>query len=326
AFDGESALQKIDLLRPDVVTMDIEMQGMNGLTALKHIMIEKPLPVVMLSSLTQEGADITFEAFKLGAVDYIPKPSGTISLGIAEQSHEIIYKIKAAAQAKLTKIRRFSTESIKQQPPNAGSIKNVSQVCRHIIAIGVSTGGPHALINIIPFLPADLAACVMIVQHMPPIFTKNFSERLNSLSKLTVKEAESNDPIRNGAVYLAPGGLHIKVNPAGTAIVIDENPKDALHKPSVDVMMNSLADHFSGSITGVILTGMGKDGAQGISKIHNKGNMTIAESEKTSVVYGMPREAYQLGAIDFVLDNDKIAAKLIEAVRGKASISTQQIR
>ncbi|MDX9702514.1 MAG: chemotaxis response regulator protein-glutamate methylesterase [Candidatus Auribacterota bacterium] len=309
AFDGAHALKKIPILKPDVVTLDIEMPQMDGLTALKHIMISHPLPVVIISSLTQKGAEITFEAIQLGAVEVIPKPSGTISLNIKQQKQEIIEKIKAAHKVDCKKIRRIAPPApvVKKYPP-------MSTECSHIVAIGVSTGGPQTLMKIIPQLPGDLPAAIMVVQHMPPVFTKSFATRLNSVSNLTVKEAENNDIILEGHVYIAPGGYHMTAGKNGKHIEISEEPSGTLHRPSVDVMFDSLVKGQTKQLTGVILTGMGKDGAAGLKKIHDKGFSTIGESESSSVVYGMPREAANMGAVDFVLDKGDIASKIIELV------------
>ncbi len=313
AFDGNNALEKIEQLKPDVVTLDIEMPGMDGLTVLKHVMINSPMPVVVISSLTQSGADTTFEALRLGAVDIIAKPSGTISLDIKRQTEEITTKIKAAYKSDCSKIKKIpvTEEKVKhtKTPKRSKQTK-----CNQIIAIGVSTGGPQTLMNIIPQFPADLPASILIVQHMPPVFTKNFADRLNATGNMNVKEAENRDKIENGQIFVAPGDFHMTLNKDGVTINLDKNPDDTLHRPSVDVMMDSVITNFKGIITGVLLTGMGKDGAQGLLKIHDKGNKTIAESEATAVVYGMPREAERLGAVDFLLGNDKIADKIIELV------------
>ena len=317
AFDGAHALKKIAALKPDVVTLDIEMPQMDGLTALKHIMITNPVPVVIISSLTQKGAETTLEAIQLGAVEVIPKPSGTISLDIKAQKEEIIVKIKAANKVDCSKIRRVSPP-----PPvvKKSVYSTVGTDCNHIVAIGVSTGGPQTLMKIIPQLPGDLPAAVMVVQHMPPVFTNSFATRLDSVSNLSVKEAENNDRILEGHVYIAPGGYHMTTSKNAKTIDIGLEPSNTLHRPSVDVMFESLVGSHIKHLTGVILTGMGKDGAIGLQQIHNKGFKTIGESEKSAIVYGMPREAANLGAVDFVLDRDAIAEKIIELVAKKSRV------
>ncbi len=313
AFDGNNALEKIERLKPDVVTLDIEMPGMDGLTALKHIMINNPMPVVVISSLTQSGADTTFEALRLGAVDIIAKPSGTISLDIKRQTEEITTKIKAAHEADCSKIKKVPVTKDDEKIVKPKKILRPTK-CNQIVAIGVSTGGPQTLMNIIPLLPADLSASILIVQHMPPVFTKNFADRLNRMSNVSVKEAEDRDKIANGQVFVAPGDFHMTLNKNGLDLGLSKKPDDTLHRPAVDVMMDSVVNNFKYVITGVLLTGMGKDGAQGLLKIRNKGGKTIAESESTAVVYGMPREAKRLDAVDFILGNDSIAGKIIELV------------
>lgn len=321
AFDGEHALKKIPALKPDVVTLDIEMPQMDGLTALKHIMMTNPLPVVIISSLTQKGAETTLEAIQLGAVEVIPKPSGTISLDIKKQRDEIIEKIKAAHKVDCKKIRRMPTPQpvVKKEPPQRPLFQPQGE-CNHIVAIGVSTGGPQTLMKIIPELPDDLPAAIMIVQHMPPVFTKSFADRLHSVSKLSVKEAEQNDKVVEGHVYVAPGGFHMTLHRSGKHIEISQEPSNTLHRPSVDVMFESLLTARVKNITGVMLTGMGKDGAHNLKNLHDQGVKTIGESESSAVVYGMPREAAQLGAIDFVLDKDRIAAKITELVSRSARV------
>lgn len=326
AFDGLDAINKISKLHPDVVTLDVEMPQMDGLTALRHIMITSPLPVIMISSLTHQGAETTFEAIRLGAIDFITKPSGTISLDIGTKTREIIDKVKAAAKVDCSKIKRLPdppTVPLAQKEivkPLFSSLLGKVEKCPMVVAIGVSTGGPQTLMQIIPKLPGDLPAAVMVVQHMPPVFTKNFADRLNNISQLTVIEAQQKDKIVPGTVYIAPGDYHMTTNNSGTYIELSKEPSDTLHRPSVDVMMNSVCKVFGKNIVGVILTGMGRDGAAALKKIHDAGCKTIAESEATAVVYGMPREAVKLEAADFIIDNDKIASKIVDLVKAKAQV------
>ncbi|RJP56234.1 MAG: chemotaxis response regulator protein-glutamate methylesterase [Candidatus Auribacter fodinae] len=325
AYDGEDVLTKIDRFQPDVVTLDVEMPRMNGITALKHIMIMKPLPVLMISSLTQRGAETTLEALRLGAVDVIAKPSGNISLDIKNQEAEIIEKIKAAASVDCSKIQRIPEGKVIEKKKTSDHIhmyefpQSAGQ-CKTVIAIGVSTGGPNTLMNIIPSLPADLPAPVLIVQHMPPMFTKSFAERLDRSSQLHVKEAEDKDQLVNGVVYVAPGDFHMTVHKSGKYLCLSKEPAGTLHRPSVDVMMDSVADVFKGKCVGVILTGMGKDGARALKRLHDYGAKTIGESEASAIVYGMPREAAQLGAVDYVLHNTKIASKIIDLIKTATTV------
>ncbi|MBN1916572.1 MAG: chemotaxis response regulator protein-glutamate methylesterase [Verrucomicrobia bacterium] len=320
APDGRFALRKIEQLRPDVVTLDVEMPGMDGITTLREIMRNQPVPVLMVSSLTQAGAAVTISALSLGAVDFVPKPSGQISLDIENARAEIIAKVKAVAKADLKNLAKGRIRAAAQVPkpvavtagwPTA-SVRPTGPVNR-AVAIGVSTGGPQTLMGIVPRLPADLRAPVMIVQHMPEGFTRTFAERLDQSSALTVKEAEDGDHVSNGCAYLAPGGSHMTVT-RERVIRISKEPYGTLHKPSVDVMMESVIDVFGSHAVGVLLTGMGKDGAESMAKLRRLGGRTIAESEETAVVYGMPREAVQLGGVEFVLPADRVADQLVALV------------
>jgi len=320
APDGRFVLRKLEQLQPDVVTLDIEMPGMDGITTLSKIMCDHPVPVLMVSSLTQEGAAVTLNALSLGAVDFVPKPSGQISLDIENARAEIIAKVKAAAKADLKNLAKGRIRVAAQAPEIAAAAaerpaaqaRPVGPVAR-IVAIGVSTGGPQTLMGILPQLPANLAAPVMIVQHMPEGFTRTFAERLDQACMLAVKEAEDGDALGNGRAYLAPGGSHMTVT-RGRTIRISKEPYDTLHKPSVDVMMESVINVFGASAIGVLLTGMGKDGAESMVKLRRRGGHTIAESAQTAIVYGMPREAVELGGAEFVLPADRVAEQLVALV------------
>jgi len=315
ARDGEDALEKLKNLAVDVVTLDINMPRMDGLTALKHIMLENPVPVLMVSSLTQEGAEITIKALELGAVDFVPKPSGTISLDIAKCKDEIIRKTKAAARAKIGNLRRVRvgiTKQVRIEPEKAAEV---------VVAIGVSTGGPQTLMDIIPNLPPNLPAGVLVVQHMPPNFTRSFAERLHSVSQINFKEAEDNDIIKCGWGYLAPGDWHMTVVKRGLGegwlVKLSKQPEGTLFRPSVDVMMHSVARHLGDRAIGVILTGMGDDGARGMEEIKKKGGYTIAESGETCIVFGMPKAAIERGCVDKVLPANRIADAIVRAVSEK---------
>ncbi len=323
APDGRFALKKLEQIRPDVVTLDVEMPGMDGITTLKEIMGNNPIPVLMVSSLTQDGAAVTMEALGLGAVDFVAKPSGQISLDIDTLSAPIISKVKAAARADVKKLARRTaraaavaeptpTPASKQEPVAEGPPRLVGPVIR-MVAIGVSTGGPQTLMSIFPKIPADLGASVMVVQHMPEGFTHTFAERLDQISSISVKEAEDGDRLRNGCAFLAPGGSHMTVT-KGQSMRIGKEPYDTLHKPSVDVMMESVITAFGSNAVGVLLTGMGKDGAASMAKLRQMGAHTIAESEETAIVYGMPREAAERGGAEFVLPADRVAEKVIELI------------
>ena len=324
ARDGQDAVEKTREFDPDVVALDINMPVMEGLTALQYIMMEKPRPVVMVSSLTQEGALTSYEALELGAVDFVGKPGGTISRDIGKVGEDIIYKIKAAARANRKRLGRARVKHHRAEPA-----KRSKQLTRpgksngKIVVIGQSTGGPNTILDILPFLPEDLGAPVIVIQHMPASFTPSFAQRLNNNCALPFKEAERGDIIEPGHGYLAPGDTHLLLAPKGTnkpgaLIRLSPKPEDTLHKPSVDVTMMSVLDLFGGpNIVAVLLTGMGADGADAMAAIRQSGGRTIAESEETCVVFGMPREAIARGGAEFVLPSYKIGEKIVELVQDK---------
>lgn len=299
AVDGIDALGKISKLKPDVITLDVNMPRMDGLTTLKHIMERNPLPVIMLSNATQEGAEITFKALEMGAIDYIPKPSGELSLDIHKVKNELITKIKTAATAKIT-VHKRKFHPIVRRPQKFGT---------KVIAIGASTGGPPAIEEILSQLPENVPP-ILIVQHMPPGFTKLFARRLNSFTKFAVKEAEEGDTIVPGQAFIAPGGYHMTVTKDGK-IHLDEGPPIHGVKPAVDPMMETVADIYKSETIGVILTGMGRDGAIGMKKIKQYGGVTIAQDEGTSTVFGMPKAAIDEGCVDKILPLFQIPIELI---------------
>lgn len=315
AVDGAEALQKIRELKPDVITLDIEMPRMDGLTALKEIMRLFPTPVVMLSNFTQAGADATLQALEIGAFDFVAKPSGTISLDLNIVADEIIEKVKAAAQSIPVAISRVEKPKInhgEKMPINNATLKN-------IVAIGTSTGGPRALHTIVSELPGDIEASVLIVQHMPKEFTRSLAERLNNVSALTVKEAENGDELLPGKAFLAPGGYHLTIKQIDGKHIVSLNEEEPAngHRPSVDIMMKSAAS--SGLfVLGVLLTGMGCDGAEGMEKIKDVNGLTIAEDASTSVIFGMPKVAIERNAVDYVLPLTKIASKITEIIKKRS--------
>lgn len=303
ARDGEEALNKLDELKPDVITLDIEMPRMDGLSTLKQIMKKNPKPVIMLSALTQEGAIHTFKALEYGAVDYIPKPSGKISLNLSTIKDEIISKIKMAASANLHKL--------KIKPIHIEAYELTDK----IVAIGASTGGPQALTHVLTSLP-DNVPPILIVQHMPEGFTKPFAERLDSMCKFKVKEAEDGDYVSEQLALIAPGGFHMTVSKTGR-IQLRRGP--AIHgvRPAVDPMMESVAEIYKSKTIGVLLTGMGRDGAYGMKKIKENRGFTIAQDEETSVVFGMPKAAIEEGCVDVVLPLHKIPLEIMRRCRKK---------
>ncbi len=318
ARDGEEAVAKALELRPGVVTMDINMPGMDGLTALQHILLKAPCSVVMVSSLTQEGALITLEALELGAVDFVGKPGGTVSLGIKQLKEEIIVKVKTAAQARSRLRRSGKTRNLDPRPPRPRLKSGTGQQSLKVVVIGVSTGGPRTLMDILPRLPQDLPAAVLVVQHMPENFTAPFSRRLNQCCRVAVKEAGDGDEITPGKVLVARGGYHLKIkkNAGGRLVAgLSRQPADVLYIPSVNVTMQSVLEKVSPcNVIGVLLTGMGDDGADMMVEIRKQGGYTIAEAEETAVVWGMPREAYLRGGAVVVSPSYLIAEQIIKGV------------
>jgi two-component system chemotaxis response regulator CheB len=317
ARNGIEGIEKVEKLKPDLVTMDIEMPQMDGLTALRKIMSSNPLPVMMVSSLTTDGANATLNALDLGAVDFIPKQLSYVSLDIVKIKEQLIQKIKAIHARRRTLLARHAMA--RRRPAVATPTRPPQPIARSlmrkdvsIVAVGVSTGGPPALQQVIPKLPKGFPVGVLIVQHMPPNFTKSLADRLNGISHLHVKEAEHGEPIVAGAAYVAPGDKHMTIRKWGSQaeVQLSDEPTNVLHKPSVDVMMNSVADVFGGRTLGVIMTGMGSDGVNGLRNIKSKGGKVIAQNENSCVVYGMPRAAVEGGLADKVVALERIATEI----------------
>ncbi|WP_130860005.1 protein-glutamate methylesterase/protein-glutamine glutaminase [Gracilibacillus phocaeensis] len=314
ARNGKDALEKLRQWKPDLVTLDVEMPVMDGIETLKGMMRVRPTPVIMLSSLTKAGADKTVEAMSHGAVDFIAKPSGSISLNIKEIEQEIVMKAERAVEVKQQRLLPSRQPSSSK---NNFSVKAI-QGTDPIIAIGASTGGPRALQDVISQLPADLQAPIVIVQHMPRGFTKSLAERLNKLSKLQVKEVEHGDVIEKGHVYLAQGGKQFSVVRTGshwTAKVELGHPVNG-HQPAVDMLFESVANLRSCHPIAVVLTGMGSDGTNGLITLKKKHPKTIAiaQSEETCIVYGMPQAAVKTGLINYQADIHHISEVLAQKV------------
>lgn len=313
ARDGYDAIKKIHELKPDVVTLDIEMPKLDGINTLGYIMSETPLPVIMLSSYTREGAEATLKALEYGAFDFVPKPSGPISLDIRRVKEELIAKIKVAYRADLSRLKFLL-------PRRERKIEKVEKVpvakVNAVVAIASSTGGPRALQEVIPKLPSDIKASILIVQHMPKGFTKSLAERLDSLSQIDVKEAKEDDVLREGLALIAPGDYHMVVKRGEDGVVVKLNQDPPLWgvRPAADIMMLSVAEVFKNRVVGVVLTGMGRDGANGLKKIKEYGGITIAEDKSTCVVFGMPKVAIEEGAVKMVAPLNEIADKIMEAL------------
>ena len=313
AMDGAFCLKKIEELRPSVVTLDLEMPGMNGIDALKEIMRRQPVPVIVFSSHSTEGASVTLKALGLGAFDFVTKPKDATA-HMTETARELIVKVKAAADCKL-KPRILSAAPAKAQklPPPPGTPNKV-------VAIGVSTGGPQALEYLLSQLPGDFPGTITVVQHMPDGFTDMFARRLDEVCPLRVKEAQSGDLLERGRVLICPGSRHMKVKrlPLGEIVVLSDEPRVNGHRPSADVLLRSVAEEFKANAVGVLMTGMGDDGAEGLGAIKKEGGMTIAQSEESCVVYGMPKAAIERGYALRVVGLDVMGATL-QAVCGRNS-------
>lgn len=358
AVNGKDTIEKVKNLRPDLLTLDVQMPVMDGLEALAIIMEECPLPVVMVSSMTQRGTDATVRALALGAVDFISKAGGPISK-IDSIEIELLQKCREAAKAHVSKVKpaadtrplTFTPKPKEPEPPPVtkkievkrktgfvfGQKPAITRVPaftptapvrpappissgapnKKLVAIGTSTGGPQALQTVITRLPGNLPCGVVIVQHMPAGFTKSLADRLNSISEIAVKEAEDDEIIKAGQVYIAPGNYHLRVAPiagSGKKIVLSQEPPVGNHRPAVNVMFDSVAQ-FGTDLVSVIMTGMGSDGCEGMKKIKANGGYSIAQDEASCVVYGMPKAVVEAGLADEVQPLTKIAEAIVEAVR-----------
>lgn len=341
ARNGHEALKMFEEFSPDVVTLDVEMPGMNGIDVLKNLMARRPVPVVMVSGLTKQGADITMQALDCGAVDFVTKPSGTISLDMEKVGGELRRKVLAAAKATIRKPSpQQQIHAAAHLPPRtvapAQSAPSVivpqlqkshsSKVSseRHeppkhveLVAIGASTGGPVALQEVITHLPKDFPVPVAVVQHMPAGFTSSFAARLNERSELTVVEAEEGLPIRKGMVVIAPGGYHLLVEKKNNVMVchLTETPPVRSVRPAADVLFKSVAESVGGSVIVAVLTGMGKDGLDGVRDLRAKGAYVVIESKETCVIYGMPGAIADAGLADEILPITGIAGGLVRLVK-----------
>jgi two-component system chemotaxis response regulator CheB len=327
ARNGIEAIVLLSELKPDVMTLDMEMPGKNGIEVLREIMSTNPTPVVMVSSLTKEGANVTMQALKLGAVDFVTKPSGTISLDMEKVGGELMQKVRGASRAMLKNAlihpapqKSASFASMAKSPDNpAPSPLTRREITGkpEMVVIGASTGGPNALQTVIPALPSDFPLPILIVQHMPPGFTTSFAQRLNENSGLSVFEACDGMPIRKGVVLVAPGGYHLVAERRGAELVcgLRETPPVRSVRPSADVLFKSVAETTVGSTLAVVLTGMGKDGYDGVKLLRAKGAYVLVESKETCVVYGMPGAIAGDGLADEILPIDAMAEGISRAVR-----------
>ncbi len=313
AADPVAARAKIQTLSPDVLTLDVEMPKEDGVTFLRSLMQTHPMPVLMVSSLTEHGGETTLKALELGAFDFVTKPKLDLQRGTVELGSEIITKVKAAARAGVRRRTRPLGANALPPPSPAMSLRTTQKV----IVIGSSTGGTEALREVLTALPANCPP-IVIVQHMPPVFTRQFADRLNGLCKVHVKEACDGDPLKTGSVLIAPGGeAHLEIVRSGAnySVRLVKGPPVGHHRPSVDVMMNSCARAVGPNAVGAILTGMGADGAKGLLAMRRAGAKTLAEDESTCVVFGMPKEAIANGGAEYVVPLDRMANALLRATQ-----------
>jgi two-component system chemotaxis response regulator CheB len=314
AMDGAFALKKIEELKPDAITLDLEMPRMDGIETLRQIMRQLQVPVVVVSAHTREGASTTFKALHMGAFDFVAKPQNVLGEGMNEIASEMIAKIKAAVKSPFVRRplpafggREGSGYIAKPKRPK------VVTPASKVVALGISTGGPNSLEFMLSQLPAEFPAAILVVQHMPAGFTETFARRLNESCNLDVKEAQSGDLIAAGRVLVCPGDRHMRVRrmPLGDVVVLSDDPKTNGHRPSVDILFRSVAQEFGADAVGLLMTGMGEDGAEGLGVMKAAGALTIAQDEASSVVFGMPRAAIERGYANRVVSLEALSNTLI---------------
>lgn len=313
APDAPTAREMIKVLNPDVLTLDVQMPKMDGLEFLERLMRLRPMPVVMVSSYTEAGSDTTLKALELGAIDFIGKPRSDGGRSMENYADDLVEKIRAAKGARLRRSISTATPAIAAKP--ASQPKMVSGGNGKIIFVGASTGGTEAIKDFLLGIPADCPP-ILIVQHMPEAFTASFARRLDSLSAPRVIEAQGNEKVESGTVYVAPGHSHMAIKRSGSGYCIElaASPPVNRHRPSVDVLFDSAASLVGKKAVGVILTGMGKDGAQGLLRMRQAGARTFGQDEGSCVVYGMPREAFLIGGVEEQYPLDQISRRVLEAV------------
>ena len=314
ARDGEDAVAKARELRPDVITMDINMPKLDGITALQMILEEKICPVVMLSSLTQRGAVTTFECLELGAFDFVAKPDGTVSADLGSVAADLFSKLRAAvASGALGRVRKRGFVTRERVAPPVLCWQTSAPVA---VAIGISTGGPATLGEVLPLLPQQLPASLFLVQHMPPSFMASFARRLDDSCALKVVEGRAGMKVEPSVCYVAPGGLHLCPHVKSNGDIVLRTPAlpETLFMPSVNVMMQAVLEAYGKFTIGVLMTGIGDDGANQMVAIKQAGGSTIAESKETAVVYGMPREAFERGGADIVAPSYEVAQRIVQEV------------
>jgi two-component system chemotaxis response regulator CheB len=308
AVDGEDGVEKVRQLRPDVVTLDVKMPRMGGLEALRRIMAECPTPVLLLSSHTSEGAEVTLRGLELGAMDFVDKSSVQGHMNLLGLAEELLAKVRALASVPS---ERLAAAAQPLRPAPGGEDRHAE-----VVVIGTSTGGPSALQVIVPRLPRGLASAILIVQHMPAGFTRSLADRLDQRSAVPVREAQDGEPVQGGCVLIAPGGLHMKVRRRGghMRVWLDPEPHAALHRPSVDVLMTTVAKTYGPRAMGIVLTGMGADGVEGLRAIRDAGGRTLAESQESCIIYGMPKAAVEAGVVERTAPLSRVADEILGAV------------
>ncbi len=308
AEDPYDAREKIKALNPDLITLDIEMPKMDGISFLKNLMRLRPMPVVMISTLTQQGAPVTLESLEIGAVDFVAKPTKNVVRELNEYAEILHEKLRAAATARLRSFQPIKKNTSKK----ISNINHLTFKMNHVVAIGASTGGTEAIKEVLTRLPKHFPP-VVVTQHIPPIFSTSFAERMDSTCEINVKEAQAGDILKVGWVYIAPGDSHLVIKKEGTKLVCDLHQGELVnrHRPAVDVLFESLVVAAPKRTCAVVLTGMGSDGAKGLLKLKEAGATTYVQDEKTSVVWGMPRAAFELGAADKQIPLDQIADVLM---------------
>jgi two-component system, chemotaxis family, protein-glutamate methylesterase/glutaminase len=325
ARDGRDAVTQTEVLKPDVISMDINMPHMDGLQATEIIMSSNPHPILVVSSESREGAEVTLKALQLGAIDFVAKPGGGVDLDMSSVREEICRKLKMASKVRVvrtatrSKVQQDVASSTPRSEPPPGSGANgqngrstLAAIAQGrgggkfpIVVLASSTGGPATLMKFVPCFPKDFPGAVMLVQHMPGNFTEQFGKQLGEVSQIKVKEAESGEIIVPGQVYVCPGSHHLRVSPSGR-VSLDDGPRVGGYRPCADLTMESAADYAGPMAIGVVLTGMGNDGAKGVQAVRAAGGHTIAQDESTAVIFGMPQEAIKTGAVDQVLPIESI--------------------
>ncbi|WP_394345795.1 chemotaxis-specific protein-glutamate methyltransferase CheB [Halegenticoccus tardaugens] len=306
AGDGDEAVRAVEDRRPDVVTMDVEMPGTDGIEAVERIMATRPTPILMLSAHTEAGADVTFEALDKGAVDFFAKPGGEVSTGVAQLKDELVEKVVTVSAASVDRTTATPTAVASAEPTDA------------TLVVGSSTGGPNAIERVLAALPREASLRILVVQHMPEAFTARFASRLDERCAYDVREAGDGDRIGGGEALVAHGGSHMEVSHAADGRLRVRLVAETLGltvQPAVDVTMRSAAEAIDGPLVGVVLTGMGSDGAAGAEAIHRAGGRVVAQDEASSVVYGMPKRAVETGCVDEVCRLDEVAARALAAAR-----------